>query len=107
MQTRQDHPNKSSGRRGGPYVVTFTTDRSSGEAAMTIMTGGCQCRRVRYAVSIDSDEAYLCHCNYCRRATGGVSIAFKNVRFADIEWTAAPPDWYQSSAIARRPFCSA
>ncbi|WP_019833069.1 GFA family protein [Sphingomonas sp. PR090111-T3T-6A] len=72
-----------------------------------IMTGGCQCGRVRYAVPIASDEAYLCHCNYCKRATGGVSIAFKNVRFADVTWTKSPPDWYQSSPIARRPFCSA
>jgi hypothetical protein len=72
---------------------------------MTIMTGGCQCGRVRYAVPIDSDEAYLCHCTYCRRATGGVSIAFTNVRFADVQWTATPPDGYQSSPIAHRPFC--
>jgi hypothetical protein len=70
-----------------------------------IMTGGCQCRRVRYAVPIDSDHAYLCHCTYCRRATGGVSIAFKSVRFAEVEWTGSPPDWYPSSPIARRPFC--
>lgn len=74
---------------------------------MTRMTGGCQCRRIRYAVEIADGDAYLCHCNYCRRATGGVSIAFKNVRFADVEWTAAAPDWYASSPIARRPFCSA
>jgi hypothetical protein len=70
------------------------------------MTGGCQCRRIRYTVKIGSDDAYLCHCGYCRHATGGASIAFKNVRFADVAWTAAPPDWYRSSPIARRPFCS-
>lgn len=71
------------------------------------MTGGCQCGRVRYSVPIDGGEAYLCHCDMCKRATGGVSIAFKNVRFADVTWTAAEPDWYTSSAIAQRPFCSA
>jgi hypothetical protein len=71
-----------------------------------IMTGGCQCRRIRYRVTIADDDAYLCHCAYCRRATGGVSIAFKNVAVADVEWTGAEPDWYQSSPIARRPFCA-
>lgn len=71
-----------------------------------VMTGGCQCRRVRYTVRIESDEAYLCHCGYCRRATGGVSIAFKNVAQADVTWTEAAPDFYQSSPIARRPFCA-
>ena len=36
------------------------------------MTGGCQCGRVRYAAEIDSDEAYLCHCRMCQRATGAL-----------------------------------
>jgi len=70
------------------------------------MTGGCQCRRVRYAADIDDDEAYLCHCTYCRRATGGVSIAFKTVPVSAVRWTASPPDWFSSSPIARRPFCA-
>ncbi len=39
---------------------------------MTRMTGGCQCGRVRYAAEVDSDDAYLCHCRMCQRATGGV-----------------------------------
>lgn len=68
------------------------------------MTGGCACGRVRYTVRIDNDEAYLCHCRMCQRATGGVSIAFKNVKKADLAW-ASEPDWYHSSPIARRPHC--
>ena len=72
---------------------------------MPTMTGGCQCGRIRYSVEIENDEAYLCHCGYCRRATGGVSIAFKNIPVTDVTWT-SEPDWYQSSPIARRPFCS-
>jgi hypothetical protein len=71
------------------------------------MTGGCQCRCVRYRVAIADDEAYLCHCGYCRRATGGASIAFKSVAVADVEWIGSEPDWYRSSPIAHRPFCSA
>jgi len=70
------------------------------------MKGGCACGRVRYSVPIDSDEAYLCHCRMCQRATGSISIAFKNVRKADVVWD-GEPDWYESSPIARRPFCSA
>jgi hypothetical protein len=72
----------------------------------TLMTGGCQCGRVRYAAEVENDDAYLCHCRMCQRATGGVSIAFKNVKQADLTWT-SEPDWYHSSPIARRPFCSA
>jgi hypothetical protein len=70
------------------------------------MSGGCACGKVRYTVRIHDDDAYLCHCRMCQRATGGVSIAFKNVKKADVAW-AAEPDWYQSSPIARRPYCAA
>lgn len=66
--------------------------------------GGCQCGRVRYAVEIADDEAYLCHCRMCQRATGGVSIAFKGVPVKAVTWE-IEPDWYQSSPIAHRPFC--
>lgn len=68
------------------------------------MTGGCACGRIRYTARVDSDDAYLCHCRMCQRATGGVSIAFKNLKKADVTW-AREPDWYVSSPIARRPFC--
>ncbi|RYG15052.1 GFA family protein [bacterium] len=71
------------------------------------MTGGCQCRRICYSADVDeSAEAYLCHCRMCQRATGGVSIAFLNLKKVAVRWE-TPPDIYQSSPIARRPFCSA
>ena len=69
------------------------------------MTGGCQCERIRYSVEPDNDEAYFCHCRMCQKATGGVAAAFVAVREAGLDWE-SQPDWYQSSAIARRPFCS-
>ena len=68
------------------------------------MEGGCACGRVRYAVAIDDDDAYLCHCRMCQRATGSVSIAFKGVKRADVRWQ-GEPDWYDSSPIAERPYC--
>ena len=68
-------------------------------------TGGCQCGRVRYRAKVDPADAYLCHCRMCQRATGGVSIAFVNVLRDECEWESGP-DWYASSPIAKRPFCS-
>ena len=68
------------------------------------MTGGCACGRVRYTARVENDDAYLCHCRMCQRATGGVSIAFKNLKQADVAWE-REPDWYVSSPIARRPYC--
>lgn len=70
-----------------------------------VMTGRCQCGRIRYSVQVESDEAYLCHCRMCQRATGGFAAAFVQVEKAALTWE-HEPDWYASSAIARRPFCS-
>mgnify|MGYP000849531424 FL=1 len=69
------------------------------------MTGGCQCGRVRYSVVLQNDDAYLCHCRMCQKATGGFAAAFVQVERAALSWESGP-DWYQSSPIARRPFCS-
>lgn len=68
------------------------------------MTGGCQCGRVRYEVEIASDDAYLCHCRMCQKATGGIAAAFVQVE-SPINWL-GEPDWYDSSPVAHRPFCS-
>lgn len=70
------------------------------------MAGGCQCGRVRYVAEVEGDDAYLCHCRMCQRATGGVAAAFKQVLRDAVTWTCAP-DRYASSPIARRGFCSA
>ena len=67
--------------------------------------GGCQCGRVRYTAEVDPAEAYLCHCRMCQRATGGFAASFVGVLQADVSWD-GEPDWYASSPIAERPFCS-
>jgi hypothetical protein len=70
------------------------------------LTGGCQCGRVRYAATIENNDAYLCHCRMCQRATGGFAAAVVQVPIAGVSWE-REPDWYRSSPIAHRPFCSA
>lgn len=69
------------------------------------MTGGCQCGRIRYSAEVESPEAYLCHCRMCQRATGGFAAAFVNLPRSKVQWE-HEPDWYASSPIAGRPFCS-
>lgn len=73
--------------------------------APTIKEGGCQCGRVRYRVDAANAEAYLCHCRMCQRATGGFAAALVQVPKAALTWL-SEPDWYDSSPIAQRPFCS-
>lgn len=68
------------------------------------MTGGCACGRVRFTAMIPSDDAYLCHCRMCQRASGSVSLAMTSVPIADVTWE-HEPDWFDSSPIAVRPYC--
>ena len=69
------------------------------------MDGGCACGRVRFTAQIDSNEAYLCHCRMCQRASGNVSLAMVGVAQSAVTW-ASSPDEYVSSPIAVRPFCA-
>ena len=64
-----------------------------------VAAGGCQCGQVRYAITGQLHNPHICHCRMCQRATGSVSIAFKNVKQADVQWD-REPDWYESSPIA-------
>ncbi len=68
------------------------------------MSRGCACGRIRFEAEIDSDDAYLCHCRMCQRATGNVSLAMVGVEQDAVRW-GREPDWYRSSPIAQRPFC--
>ena len=67
--------------------------------------GGCACGRIRFEAEVDGNEAYLCHCRMCQRASGNVSLAMVGIEQAAVRWS-TEPDWYRSSAIARRPFCA-
>ena len=70
------------------------------------LSGGCQCGKVRYVARPLNDDAYLCHCRMCQRATGGFAAACVSIAAAAVEWRSGP-DWYASSPIARRAFCAA
>ena len=74
-------------------------------SAAIIKTGGCQCGRVRYEATLTRTNAYWRHCRMCQKATGGIAAAFVEMTAADVRWLTGP-DWYQSSPIAHRPFCS-
>jgi hypothetical protein len=68
------------------------------------MSGGCACGKVRFTATVRDDDAYLCHCRMCQRASGSLSLALKGVKREDVRWEQGP-DWYDSSPIARRPYC--
>ena len=76
------------------------------EATRTpLMTGGCQCGAVRYAV-FSQPETTLCHCRMCQKAVAGPFGVFAKVQLAEFQWTRGRPATFRSSSIAARDFCA-
>ena len=70
-----------------------------------VMTGGCQCGAVRYALHAQPEGSF-CHCRMCQRAVGGPFAALTCLAQADFEWTKGAAKTYASSSIATRGFCA-
>jgi hypothetical protein len=72
-----------------------------------LLTGGCQCGAVRYALSAMPEGAHFCHCRMCQKAVGGPFAALAPVRLADFVWTRGRPAQFDSSSVAYRHYCAA
>ena len=59
--------------------------------------GGCLCGALRYRVSGEPVAATLCHCRSCRRASGGVTVAWAVFEKDAFEWLKGKPAEYSSS----------
>ncbi len=68
-----------------------------------VMTGGCQCGSVRYALTAAPERVHLCH---CQKAVGGPFAALAPVRLQDFAWTRGTPASFARSSIAHRDFCA-
>ena len=68
-------------------------------------TGGCQCGAIRYAFYVPLENAHVCHCRMCQRATGGVFAALAGAAPDNFEWTRGTPAFFASSNLAKRAFC--
>jgi len=75
------------------------------ETRKPILTGGCQCVAVRYALFAIPDRAGICHCRMCQKAVGGPFKAWANVRVQHLTWTRGTPSTFRSSSAAERGFC--
>ena len=77
------------------------------EATKPVLTGGCQCGAVRFAVSAPPNRISICHCRMCQKATGAPFASFADIEQTDFTWTRGKPAAFQSSSIAMRDFCAA
>lgn len=69
-------------------------------------TGECLCGQVTFEVDAILEKAESCHCTQCRKWTGhylsGVTVPQNSLSILSDETLA----WFNSSAHARRGFCS-
>jgi len=70
-----------------------------------VLTGGCQCGAVRYALYAEPSAADICHCRMCQKAVGNLFMAVATVPRERFAWTAGKPAIWQSSSVAERGFC--
>ena len=71
-----------------------------------VLTGGCQCGAVRFALSAPPAKVSICHCRMCQKASGAPFASFADIERTDFAWTRGTPAAFRSSSIAMRDFCS-
>jgi hypothetical protein len=74
-------------------------------ATKPVLTGGCQCGAVRFAVSTAPVKISICHCRMCQKASGAPFASFAEIERDDFAWTRGKPAAFRSSSIAERDFC--
>jgi len=75
------------------------------DARGPVAVGGCQCGAVRYAFFAPLENAHVCHCRMCQRATGGVFASLAGGSPDNFAWTRGKPAFFASSNLAQRAFC--
>ena len=73
--------------------------------AKLVLTGGCQCGAIRFAVKTAPVKISICHCRMCQKASGAPFASFADIRMEDFAWTRGLPASFRSSTIAERDFC--
>ncbi|MGR3501948.1 GFA family protein [Pseudaestuariivita sp.] len=73
---------------------------------MRSRTGGCACGAVRYRIDAEITRTGACHCETCRRWSGGVFMSIEAKGDA-VTFTQGTPQVWRSSHWAERGFCAA
>jgi hypothetical protein len=67
--------------------------------------GRCHCGAIRFTTSGEPLFVALCHCESCRRSTGGALVAWCGFRRGDVVSSGMAPCYHESSPGVRRGFC--
>jgi len=69
--------------------------------------GGCHCGAIRYSLEGEPKHSAVCHCESCRRTTGGLTTAWAGYPKEALTIERGEPCSYSSSAGVDRQFCGA
>lgn len=69
--------------------------------------GGCHCGAIRYSVEGHPKHSSVCHCESCRRTTGGLTTAWVGFPSEALALAQGEPRSYTSSTGVERQFCPA
>ena len=70
--------------------------------AKSVLTGGCQCGAIRFAVTAPPVKVSICHCRMCQKASGAPFASFADIDKREFAWTRGKPAAFKSSSIAER-----
>lgn len=71
-----------------------------------VLTGGCQCGGVRYALDAMPADPHICHCRMCQKAFGSYFAPLATLTASALEWTRGRPKVFNSSSVVERGFCA-
>ncbi|WP_223218402.1 GFA family protein [Rhizobium wenxiniae] len=71
----------------------------------SVWTGGCHCGDCCYEFKGDPPHSGYCHCDMCKKTTGGPFAVLVQTDRAALMWRGRAPSSYRSSPIATRGFC--
>ncbi len=69
-------------------------------------TGGCQCGAIRFSTTDLIDNAHICHCRMCQKASGNFFAALVGTGKSELKWTRGLPARFRSSVDVERGFCA-
>ena len=68
-------------------------------------SGGCHCGAIRYSIEGEPKHSAVCHCDSCRRTTGGLTTAWLGYPKDALTIERGEPKSYNSSGAVDRQFC--
>ncbi|MGZ3172656.1 MAG: GFA family protein [Croceibacterium sp.] len=69
-------------------------------------SGRCHCGAIRYSLEGEPKHSSVCHCESCRRTTGGLTTAWVGYPSASLRVEQGEPKSYSSSDGVERRFCN-